>query len=119
MPTPRSGQLHEISQAIGGLQASVSGIERYIHDKQHEENGVSQKIDALGHRIGKDITAVEGRIEGRIRAMDERLIALELSAAGDSRTRSIVAVVVQSPLIGWIAGVIAFVWAMATHGGHK
>jgi hypothetical protein len=119
MATPRSGQLDQISQAIGALQGSFEAIERYMHDREHGMNNLSQKVEALGVRIAKDIAAVEGRIEGRIKAMDDRVVKLEATAAADRRQRNIVAIIVQSPLIGWVVGAFAFVWAMLTHGGQR
>lgn len=74
---PRAGDLDEISQAIGRLSGQIEALDRYTHDREHGINNLSQKVEALGTRITRDIAAVEGRIEGRIKAMDDRLIALE------------------------------------------
>jgi hypothetical protein len=63
----QSGQLDQISEAIGEIRGTVGGIERYIHDKRHDDANIAQKIEALGIRITRDIAAVEGRIEGRSR----------------------------------------------------
>jgi hypothetical protein len=57
---PNAGQLDEISEAIGRL------------------SGQFESIDAFGRQITRDIAAVEGRIEGRIKVMDDRLLALEI-----------------------------------------
>lgn len=103
------GQLDEISQAIGRLEGSVGGIEKYIHDKRHDDANVAQKVEALGTRITRDIAAVEGRIEGRIKAMDDRLSAVERTYHQDKGAKNLAVWFVQSPLIGWIvAGLLFF-----------
>lgn len=73
---PRAG-LDEISESIGRLSGQFESIERYMHEREHGINNLVQKVEGLGTRITRDIAAVEGRIEGRIKAMDDRLIALE------------------------------------------
>lgn len=74
---PRAGDLDEISQAIGRLSGQIEALDRYTHDREHGINNLAQKVEALGTRITRDIAAVEGRIEGRIKAMDDRLLKLE------------------------------------------
>lgn len=109
--TARPGQLDEISRAIGGLQASFEGVERYMHDREHGLNNLAQKFDALGIRIARDIAAVEGRIEGRIKAHDDRLLALEKAKARDDGGRSV-----------WkwlIATMLALATAIIAWWGHR
>lgn len=106
---PREGQLDQISEAIGRLKGQIDGIEKYIHEKRHDDANVAQKVEALGTRITRDIAAVEGRIEGRIKAMDDRLAALERADQQQTGAKNLVAWFLQSPLIGWLAaGVMAF-----------
>jgi hypothetical protein len=103
------GQLDEISQAIGHLSGQVEALDRYTHDREHGINNLVQKVEALGVRITRDIAAVEGRIEGRIKAMDDRLMALELAGQRDVGAKNLITWILQSPLVGWIAaGVLAF-----------
>jgi DNA-binding FrmR family transcriptional regulator len=108
----RPGQLDQISEAIGRLNGQIDGIEKYIHDKRHDDANVAQKVDALGTRITRDIAAVEGRIEGRIKAMDDRIIALEVARQQEAGARNLVTWILRSPLIGWVAAAIMFaaVW---------
>ena len=103
------GQLDEISEAIGRLKGQIDGIEKYIHEKRHDDANVAQKVEALGVRITRDIAAVEGRIEGRIKAMDDRLAAVERAYQQQTGAKNLAAWFLQSPLIGWIAaGAMAF-----------
>jgi hypothetical protein len=106
------GQLDEISEAIGRLKGQIDGIEKYIHEKRHDDANVAQKVEALGTRITRDIAAVEGRIEGRIKAMDDRLVALELAQQREVGAKNLAVWLLQSPLIGWIAAAVMFaaVW---------
>lgn len=105
---PRTGQLDELSQSIGRLEGLVEGIEKYIHDKRHDDANVSQKVDGLGIRITRDIAAVEGRIEGRIKAMDDRLVLLEQAKLREAGARHLAVWFLQSPLVGWIVAAILF-----------
>jgi hypothetical protein len=110
----RTGQLDQISEAIGGLRESVKGIERYMHDREHGLNNLSQKFDALGVRIAKDMAAVEGRIQGQVKAMDDRLLALERAREREEGAKGIVVWFLQSPVIGWLfLGAVAL-WAYLT-----
>jgi hypothetical protein len=103
-------QLDSISMMLGELKGSVEGIEKYVHEGRHGVNNLSQKVEALGTRITRDIAAVEGRIEGRIKAMDDRLIALERVQQEQTGAKNLAAWILQSPLIGWIAaGILAFI----------
>jgi hypothetical protein len=103
------GQLDQISQAIGHLSGQVEALDRYTHDREHGINNLVQKVEALGVRITRDIAAVEGRIEGRIKAMDDRLMALELAGQREAGAKNLITWILQSPLVGWIAaGVLAF-----------
>ena len=103
-----AGQLDEISQAIGRLAGQIEGIERYMHDREHGLNNLATKVEALGTRITRDIAAVEGRIEGRIKAMDDRLVALELQQSREAGAKNVIVWLLQSPLIGWIAAAALF-----------
>ena len=107
---PRSGQLDQISQAIGELQGSVDAIEKYVHANRHDGNNLSQKIDGLGTRITRDIAAVEARIEVRITAMDNRVAALERAGLRAETQKSTFAAILQSPIIGGIVGSV-ITWA--------
>jgi hypothetical protein len=108
---PRTGQLDEISEAIGRLSGQVESLDRYTHEREHGINNLSQKVEGLGVRITRDIASLEGRIEGRIKTMDDRLIALEAANQRQAGAKSLGAFVLQSPLIGWLAAVALFVAA--------
>jgi septal ring factor EnvC (AmiA/AmiB activator) len=108
----REGQLDEISQAIGRLSGQVDSLDRYTHEREHSINNLVQKVEALGTRITRDIAAVEGRIEGRIKAMDDRIVALELAKQREAGAKNLVVWLLQSPLIGWIAAGIMFFAAL-------
>jgi uncharacterized protein YoxC len=108
----REGQLDEISQAIGRLSGQVDGLERYTHEREHSINNLVQKVEALGTRITRDIAAVEGRIEGRIKAMDDRIVALELAKQREAGAKNLVVWLLQSPLIGWLAAAVLFFAAL-------
>lgn len=108
------GQLDQISEAIGEIRGTVAGIERYIHDKRHDDKQVSMKIDGLGAQFSRDIATAEAkinasmstaleRVEARIQTIDERVIILERIRERETGARGIVVWILQSPLIGWLA----------------
>jgi len=98
----QGGQLDEISEAIGRLSGQVEALDRYTHDREHGINNLAQKVEGLGIRITRDIAAVEGRIEGRIKAMDDRLIALERAQQQQDGAKNLAILVMRSPLVGWL-----------------
>jgi hypothetical protein len=110
----RPGQLDEISEAIGRLSGQVESLDRYTHEREHGLNNLAQKVEGLGIRITRDIAAVEGRIEGRIKAMDDRLLALERIQQRESGARSVVALILKSPALGWLVGAAITAWALLT-----
>ena len=109
---PRTGQLDEISEALGELRGTVKGIEKYVHEERHGVRNLSQKMDGLGAQITREIAAVEARIEIRFEAMSARVALLEERRAKEEGARSFAVAVVQSPLIGWLfaAGVALAAW---------
>lgn len=121
---PRQGQLDEISAAIGELKGSMTAIERYIHDNRHEVANASQKIDALGVQIGKDIAKVEARLEAKLdnfkAATDARLTALEQAQQKEAGARGMVKAILNSPVVAWLFAAAVMVWTyLQTHGGVK
>jgi len=54
---PRSGQLDQISEAIGEIRGTVAGIERYIHEERHGVRNLSQKVDGLSAQLSRDLAA--------------------------------------------------------------
>lgn len=110
MSEPR--QLDEISQSIGKLIGQVEGIEKYIHGERHAVNNLSQKVDALGVNIMRDIAAVEARIEEKIEAMKARMADLEKDRAERRGGMSVVQAILKSPAIGWLVGGALAIWAL-------
>jgi predicted DNA-binding protein len=108
------GQLDEISQAIGRLSGQVEALDRYTHEREHGINNLTQKVEALGTRITRDIAAVEGRIEGRIKAMEDRLFAVEAVNQRNDGAKNLITWIVQSPLVGWLVAAGLFFAALWT-----
>lgn len=104
-PRQAPGALDQISEAIGELRA-------YVHEHRHGVNNISQKIDALGVKISRDMAAVEARIEIRIDAIEVRLANLERADAKRDGATSLAKWFVQSPLFAWLtaAAVVAWTW---------
>lgn len=107
---PRSGQLDQISQAIGRLEASVDGVEKYIHDRRHDGNNISQKIDGLSGQITREVSRMKAEIQVQIEAISARVTKLEDASSREAGAKSVAVWFLQSPLVGWLAAsAIAFV----------
>lgn len=106
---PRSGQLDQISQAIGQLEGRFDGVEQYIHDRRHDDNNVSQKIDALSGQITREVSRMKAELQVQLEAISARVTKLEDAAAQQRGAKNLAVWFLQSPLVGWIAaGLIAF-----------
>lgn len=116
------GQLDEISQAIGELKGRFAGIEQYIHDKRHEDNNVSQKIDGIGAQIAREVGRLKGEIQGdiasfrnEIEKLAVRVAKLESARQHDEGVKSVWVELLKSPIVaGSIGGLLAAVgmaWA--------
>lgn len=106
----RSGKLHEISAEIGELKGLLKSVEKYVHQYRHDGNNLSQKMDALGSRITRDIAAVEARMEVRFDAFDKRLRLVEANDLKAETQKGTVSAILQSPIIGGIVGSV-LTWA--------
>lgn len=113
---PRSGQLDQISEAIGELKGSVKAIETYVHEGRHGVNNLSQKVDGLGVQIGRDVAALKAELRVDIEALSNRVRALEDSQNKQTGAKSLVVWFLQSPLVAWISAAVLFVAAMLTRG---
>lgn len=114
MPPRQTGQLDQISQAIGDLQGQVSAISRYTHDREHAINNVNQKIDSLSSQITREVTRMKTELQIQMKAMDERIAALEKIAATEAGERGLLVGFLHSPIVGWLVAAAAFVWAALT-----
>lgn len=126
---PRTGQLDEISQALGELKGLVTSLDRYTHEREHNIANLAQKVDAISLQFGKDIasakadiaasvtTAVE-RVEARIATIDERVTLLERTKERESGAKGVLVWMLQSPLVGWLAAAVLLVASWwRDHGG--
>lgn len=106
---PRSGQLDEISEAIGELKGTIKSIDTYIHGERHGIKDLSQKVDGLAAHITREVVGVEARIDARYEA---RIQALEAWKQRQAGAQSLASWFLRSPLIGWIAAAVLFVAAL-------
>jgi hypothetical protein len=88
MPPRAGGQLDEISQAIGRLSGQVEGIEKYIHDKRHDDANVSQKVDGLGTQITREVARMKAELQVQLDAMDRSWPAGKRAADPATSARS-------------------------------
>jgi septal ring factor EnvC (AmiA/AmiB activator) len=101
--TARSGQLDEISEAIGRLSGQVESLDRYTHDREHNIANLSTKVDSLGTQITREVTRMKAEIQVQLDAMDRRIAALEATGQQSAGAKNLVGWILQSPIIGWCA----------------
>lgn len=111
MPPRGTGQLDEISEAIGELKGSVKSIESYVHEGRHGVNNLSQEVKGLGTLITREIAAVEERMKVRFEQVEQRLVLLEAVKNQQIGAKNLTVAVLQSPLIGWLVAIAAVVAA--------
>jgi prefoldin subunit 5 len=108
---PRTGQLDEISEAIGRLSGQVEALDRYTHEREHNIANLSQKVDGVSSLITREVARMKAELQVQLDAMDRRIAALEASSQQQIGARSVVALVLKSPALGWIMLAIAFMLA--------
>ena len=109
---PRSGQLDQISEAIGELKGKIDGIDKYVHEWRHGVNNVSQKVDSLGVKIAGDIAGLRAEIRTDLDTLGERVAKLEARQAEQSGAKGLAVALMQSPLLAWLfaAAVVVAAW---------
>lgn len=111
---PRSGQLDQISEAIGELKGSVKSVEKYVHEGRHGVNNLSQKVDAMRVGIGKDMAAVEAKVDAKIDAFisetNKRLAAVEAVLQQQAGAKNLAVTFLQSPLVAWLFAIAVVAW---------
>lgn len=108
---PRSGQLDQISEAIGELKGSVKAIERYVHDGRHGVNNISQKVDGLGVKIAGDIAGLRAEIRADLDSLSKRVAKLEAADIRSTTTKNTLGWILHSPLLAWIAAAAVMIGA--------
>lgn len=112
--TPPRGQLDQISQAIGRLEGKLDGIDNYVHEREHNIANLAGKVDGLSAQITREVARMKAEIQVQMEALDKRIAELEKIAAGNARERSLFIGLIHSPVVGWLVGAAAIVWAAIT-----
>lgn len=107
-PARNSGQLDQISEAIGRLEGKFEGLDRYTHEREHNIANLSQKVDGIGTLITREVAKLEERMKVRFEAVENRVTILELSNARETGAKNVVVWFLQSPIVGWIAAAALF-----------
>jgi hypothetical protein len=120
---PRQGQLDDISVMLGELRASVKGIEKYMHDREHGLRNLSQEVKGMSVQFSKELAAAKGeinaglstalqKVEASIEIIDGRVTALERTKEQERGAKTALMVILQSPLLAWLvaAAVLVATW---------
>lgn len=109
---PRSGQLDQISQAIGELKGKIDGLDRYTHEREHAINNLRQDVAGLGNLVTREVAKLKAEIKGDLDRLSERVDKLEATQDRQIGAKSLASWILQSPLIGWLvaAGLFVAAW---------
>ncbi len=99
-----SGQLDEISAAIGEVRA-------YIHENRHGVNNLSTKFDGLALDMAKRVEALELRLGMRITTLEQ----LQNQQAGAFK---LIDWILKSPLLAWLIALAAGAYALLKEKGN-
>lgn len=111
MPPRQTGQLDQISQAIGRLSGQIESLDKYTHEREHAIANLNQKVDGLSQQITREVARMKTEIEVQLKAMDDRIAKLEAVAAREAGERGLLVGFLHSPVVGWLVAAAAFVWA--------
>jgi uncharacterized membrane-anchored protein len=92
----RTGQLDEISQAIGRLEGKVDALDVYTHEREHNIDNLRAMVNGLSAQMSRDVASAKGeisatlstaieRVEARMQTIDDRVSALETATGFISR----------------------------------
>ena len=129
-------QLDEVSRVIGGVEAAVKSMDKYLHDFRHDEANREQIRQGFQDRMLSELAAMRrdiqsDRIKDRAEYAAERVADRAADSAALEKIRQDVAALqavqhrrqgalgavewfMKSPIVGWIVAGGAAVWAAAT-----
>jgi hypothetical protein len=77
-------------------------------------NNTAQKVDAIGTRVAAlgELPAVVAENKAEIAALGVRVDTLERVRDERKGAEGMVALILKSPALGWLAGAVVAVWAL-------
>lgn len=111
MPTRGSGQLDQISEAIGRLQGSFEGLERYNHEREHNIADLRQAVAGVGSLVSREVARMKGELQGDlislrsdIDKLSDRIAIVEGVQQQQVGATGLLSGILKSPLIGALIG---------------
>lgn len=109
-PARGSGQLDQISEAIGRISGQVEALDRYTHEREHGIRDLSAKIDGVGALVSREVTKLKVELRNDIDQLSKRVDRLEETQAQTTGAKNLAVVFLQSPLIAWLFAIAVVAW---------
>lgn len=123
-----------LGERVSRIEATVTGMDRYAHEKWHDLNNTLTPLVQLPERMAREMAKMQGAVEGQISgvsrdleraistaiekalapvnatlaSLEGRVAQLEMKDSQQTGAKNVINYFLKSPLVGWLtAGALA------------